>query len=184
MPHPTADVSVRIGWEDDAPAIADVQVQTWRRAYADLLPAEVLDQLDADAFAERWRDSLARPKDARHRVLVALDRATVTGFAATAPASDPDSDPVSDGEIAELAVRPDATRRGHGSRLLQACVDTLRADRFTTTVMWLASADDGCRRFLTSAGWAADGAHRELDLYGDGTVAVRQVRLHTDLTGD
>lgn len=184
MPRPTADVSVRIGWEDDAPAIADVQVQTWRRAYADLLPAEVLDQLDADAFAERWRDSLARPKDARHRVLVALDRATVTGFAATAPASDPDSDPVSDGEIAELAVRPDATGRGHGSRLLQACVDTLRADRFATSVMWLASTDDECRRFLTSAGWAADGAHRELDLYGDGTVAVRQVRLHTDLTGD
>jgi hypothetical protein len=37
------------------------------------------------------------------------------------------------------------------------------------------------RQFLTDAGWAPDGAHRELDLRGDGEVLVKQVRLHTDL---
>ena len=45
--------------------------------------------------------------------------------------------------------------------------------------------DDVRRTFLTEAGWAPDGAHRELDLHGNGTVRVKQVRLHTDLgTGD
>ena len=174
-------MSVRIGWVDDAPAIGAVQAATWKKAYADLLPADVLDQLDADALAARWRDSMTRPTDARHRVLIALDRATVTGFAVTGPASDPDTDPIAVGEIAELAVHPDATGQGHGSRLLQACVDTLRSDKFTAGVIWLSSTDDSCRRFLTAAGWAPDGAHRELDLYGDGAVSVRQVRLHTDL---
>ena len=181
MPKPVADVSVRLAWGDDAAAIAAVQVATWRQSYAGLLPADVLAQLDDDAFAARWRESIARPADARQRVLVALDRVRVTGFAATAPADDPDSDPIAVGEIAELAVHPDARNRGHGSRLLQACADTLRADKFTTGVTWLTSTDDACRSFLTAAGWAPDGAHRELDLYGDGTVAVRQVRLHTDL---
>ena len=38
--------------------------------------------------------------------------------------------------------------------------------------------------FLTGSGWAADGAHRELDLRGDDSVRVRQVRLHTDLRED
>ena len=37
------------------------------------------------------------------------------------------------------------------------------------------------RGFLDGAGWAPDGAHRELDLDGAGTVRVKQVRLHTDL---
>ena len=182
MSSPVADVSVRIGWTEDAAAIGAVQVAAWRQAYAGLLPADVLTELDPAAFADRWRESMARPADARQRVLVALERAGVAGFAATAPADDPDADPVAVGEIAELAVHPDATKRGHGSRLLQACVDTLRGDRFRTGVFWLASTDDACRAFLTAAGWAPDGAHRELDLYGDGTVAVRQVRLHTDLT--
>ncbi len=116
--------------------------------------------------------------------LVALERNTVRGFAITTPSPDPDADPVADGEVAELTVDPEHTRQGHGSRLLHACVDTLRADRFTRAVLWVNSTDDIRRSFVTAAGWAADGAHRELDLRGDGEVLVKQVRLHTDLTED
>jgi len=181
MSTPTADVSVRVGWADDAAAIAAVQVRAWRQEYAGLLPDEVLAALDPADFAEAWAASLARPQDARNRVLVALERNTVRGFAVTGPASDPDSDPVADGEIVELTVDPEQTRHGHGSRLVQACAETLKADRFSTAVIWLASTDDARRAFLTGAGWATDGAHRELDLHGDGSVRVKQVRLHTDL---
>ncbi len=181
---PTADVSVRVGWADDAAGIAAVQVRAWRREYADLLPPEVVGSLDADEFAQAWRTSLGSPRDARNRVLVALERNTVRGFALTGPAADPDLDPIAVGEVSELTVDPDHARHGHGSRLVQACADTLRADRFDTAVVWLSTGDDVRRAFLTGAGWAADGAHRELDLHGDGSVRVKQVRLHTDLRTD
>ena len=85
----SADVSARVAWADDAPAIAAVQVRAWRTSYADLLPAEVLDALDADQFAEGWRASLGRPADARNRVLVSLERNLVTGFVVTGPAYRP-----------------------------------------------------------------------------------------------
>lgn len=176
---PTADVSVRVAWADDAEAIAGVQVKAWRQAYDGLLPVDVLEALDPADFAAAWTASLAKPKDARNRVLVALERNTVRGFAITSPSEDPDSDPVLDGEVSELTVDPDQTRHGHGSRLLQAAVDTLVADRFRRAVTWVVATDDGLRRFLTDAGWAADGAHRELDLDGTGTTRVKQVRLHT-----
>jgi ribosomal protein S18 acetylase RimI-like enzyme len=179
---PTADVSVRVGWADDAAGIAAVQVRAWRREYAGLLPAEVLEAMDPDEFASAWRASLTSPRDARNRVLVALERNTVRGFAMTGPATDPDVDPIAVGEVSELTVDPEHTRHGHGSRLVQACADTLRADRFGTAVCWLNTDDDVRRAFLTEAGWGADGAHRELDLHGDGSVRVKQVRLHTDLT--
>jgi GNAT superfamily N-acetyltransferase len=179
--RPTADVSVRVGWADDARGIAEVQVRAWRAEYAALLPADVLEALDPVDFAAAWQASLDRPKDARNRVLVALERNTVRGFAVTGPASDPDVDPIVDGEISELTIDPDQTRNGHGSRLVQACADTLRADRFTTALVWLNSGDDVRRAFPTAAGWGPDGAHRELDLHGDGSVKVKQVRLHTDL---
>ncbi len=181
---PTADVSVRAAWLADAPSIATVQVSAWRDSYAGLLPAEVLDELDPEPIAQHWGSSLDKPGDARNRVLVALERATVRGYAVTGPSPDPDADPVADGEIAEIVVDPVARGSGHGSRLLQACADTLRADRFTRATTWLASSDDAMRRFLADAGWAPDGAHRELDLRGDAEVRVKQVRLHTDLGGD
>jgi ribosomal protein S18 acetylase RimI-like enzyme len=177
----TADVSARIAWAEDAAAIAAVQVRAWRSSYAGLLPAEVLAALDADQIAEGWRQSLATPQDARNRVLVALERNLVTGFLVTGPSSDPDSDPVATGELADLTVDPHKRGAGHGSRLLQAGADTLVADRFTHAVMWLPAADDMLRSFLTSAGWGPDGAHRTLDLMGDGTTTVKQVRLHTAL---
>jgi ribosomal protein S18 acetylase RimI-like enzyme len=180
-PGPTADVSVRVGWADDAPGIAAVQARAWRSEYVDLLPTDVLEALEPAELAAVWHESLARPKDARNRVLVALERNTVRGFAVTAPASDPDTDQVADGEIVELTVDPENTRQGHGSRLVQACAETLKADRFSRAVVWVASTDDARRGFLTEAGFAPDGAHRELDLHGDGTVRVKQVRLHVDL---
>ncbi|HET6165870.1 MAG TPA: GNAT family N-acetyltransferase [Marmoricola sp.] len=176
-----ADVSCRVAWADDAGAIAAVQVRAWRASYAGVLPAELLDGLVAEDFAAQWSTSLHNPPDARNRVLVALERNLVTGFALTGPATDPDCDRIVDGEIADLTVDPHKRRAGHGSRLMQAAVDTLKADRFTRAVTWVAATDDATRGFLTTAGWAADGAHRTLDLTGDGSVQVKQVRLHTDL---
>ena len=181
MSEPRSEVRVRVAVPADAPDVARVQVEAWRERYADLLPAELVDAMNVDDFAERWTSSLQRPGDARNRVLVALDGDDVRGFAVTGPAADPDTDPIADGEINELVVEPSHRRRGHGSRLLQAAVETLRSDRFTRGTLWLASPDDDARRFVTEAGWAPDGAHRELDLRGDGAVRVKQIRLHTDL---
>ena len=179
MSSPTADVSVRVAWADDAPAIGALQVRAWRTAYAGLLPAEAIP--DETVATEAWRSSMTRPADARNRVLVALERNRVVGFAVVGPAADPDCDPIADGELLELTVDADERGKGHGSRLLTAAVDTMTADRFTRAVFWAIATDDELRAFLTSAGWAADTAHRELDLDGTGSTRVKQVRLHTAL---
>lgn len=179
---PTADVSVRIAWADDAGAMASVQVGAWRAEYADRMPAAFLDALDPDEIAAAWHQSLNHPAEARNRALVGLEHNTVVGFAVTVPATDPDCDPGADGELAELVVDPDHRRQGHGSRLVQAAVDTLVADGFTRAVTWVAGADDVRRGFLAEAGWEPDGAHRELDLDGSGDTRVKQVRLHVGLT--
>lgn len=179
--HDVADRSVRVAWADDAVAIGSIQARAWRETYAEVLPIALVEQIDAGAFAEQWRAAIAAPPTAKHRVLVALERNTVAGFAATAPSEDPDADP-RDGEIVAFHIDPAAFGAGHGSRLLAAAADTLRADGFTQARFWVVVRDDALRAFLEPAGWAPDGAHRELDLTGDGTARLRQVRLHTDLS--
>jgi GNAT superfamily N-acetyltransferase len=180
MASPTADVSVRIAWADDAAAVAEVQARAWRTTYAGVLPAEAL-ALDPVAISQAWAAALRSPGDARNRVLVALERNRVVGFAVVSPATDPDCDPVADAELQELVVDPEERGKGHGSRLLQAVADTMQADRFTRAVTWTLAGADDLRRFLTEAGWGADTAHRELDLDGTGATVVKQVRLHTAL---
>ena len=182
MSSPTADVSVRVAWADDADAIAALQARAWATSYAALVAAD--GGPTVSDFAAVWHASLSKPGDARNRVLVALERNRVVGFAVTAPSNDPDSDPVSVAELMEFTVAEGERRLGHGSRLLQAAVDTMAADRFTRAVTWLLAEDDALRGFLAEAGWAPDTAHRTLDLDGTGATQVKQIRMHTGFAAD
>ncbi len=102
----------------------------------------------------------------------------VVGLVSAGPATDADRWPGTDAEIYEFRVQPDRTGQGHGSRLLQAAADTLVSDGFRTASTWILQADLDVRRFLESAGWAADGARGELDV----GVSVPVLRLHTRLS--
>lgn len=161
-------------------AIAQIQVAAWRNDFAQLLPTEELQALKSAQFAESWEASLTKPQDARMRVLVALERATVRGFALVHPSQDPDTDQVADCEVGEFVVDPLHRRAGHGSRLLQATIDTVQADKFSRALWWVNSGDDVLRAFVTESGWEADGAHRELQ--SDTGTTLKQIRLHTDLS--
>ena len=174
-----ADVSARLAWPSDASAIAHIQIAAWRLDYTDVLPTETLLALKAEQFTESWEASLNKPQDARMRVLVALERATVRGFALIHPSQDPDADAVSDSEIGEFVIDPLHRRAGHGSRLLQASIDTLLADKFTHALWWVTASNDILRTFVTGTGWESDGAHRELQ--SESGVSLKQIRLHTSL---
>lgn len=171
--------SVRLALPGEAEAIATVQ----RRAWTALEPGvgqALLSKVDLAGMTEAWRTAITRPPLAQHRVLVAVGSGRIVGFAAVGPAADPDATPGEDGEVLEFVVDPPARRQGHGSRMLHAVVDTLRADGFSRAQWWLRSVDDDLRAFLTSTGWGPDGAHASIEDEDTGTT-IKLVRLHTDI---
>lgn len=180
MSSTDAPDSVRLALPREAQDIAALQARTWADEFSD--HPELMAEVTVEEIAEVWHRAITRPPIAACRVLVALSADGVVGFATTLPSDDPDATPGTDGAIAEFLIDPEARGRGHGSRLLHACVDTLRADGFTVATCWVGSTDDVMRAFLTDAGWAPDGSHREIGL-SDGSVRVKQVRLHTDISG-
>lgn len=180
-PGPLADASVRTGRVSDAPAVGLVQAIVWRDAFAELVPPEVLEAFEGPAFAAVWRRSLQDPPTTLHRLLVACAGDQVVGFVAIGPAEVTD-DTVSttDGELSVLAVHPDARRAGHGSRLLNAAADTLRAGDRTAVLTWLPSTDEQSRAFTDAAGLVPDGAWRER-VVGPGGETIREIRVRADL---
>ena len=171
-----ADVSVRPARPPDAPAIARVQLTTWRAAYGEVLPPEAL-ALDEADVATAWEQALSQPPSPYHRVLLALEGDDVVGLASCEPATDDDLETAT-GELGALLVEPAWGRRGHGSRLLAAAVDLWRADDVEQAVTWVFESDQVVEGFLSSAGWGPDGAARTLE---SGVTAVRQRRWHTAL---
>ena len=188
MPAPpeVAAGFVRPARAGDAGALARIQVASWRRGFAGIVPDPLLDQLTSDeaesVWRDRWREAITKPPTSRHRVLAAVTAAPereVAGFASAGPATDADRWPGTDGEVYELRIAPERVGYGHGSRLLQALADTLTEDGFHTISLWALEADTALRGFLEEAGWAPDGARGELDV----GASVPVVRLHTAISG-
>jgi ribosomal protein S18 acetylase RimI-like enzyme len=173
------DTFVRLALPRDVATVAAIQARVWIESYASALPAEVLAQLEETATAQ-WTAALDEPPTDAHHLLVAIvfDQAAerVVGFAAVGPSDDDDTDPRQVGSLVALMVDPDQRGAGHGSRLLAAAVETMRANRFTTAITWQPEADAAMRTFLLTTGWAPDGARRELDT---GLATLTELRLHT-----
>ena len=172
---PVADASVRVARESDAPAVGLVQATVWREAYAAVLPPEVVEAFEPAAFTRAWRSSLASPPQGVYRLLAACAGEQVVGFASVGPSQDPDASPLT-GELTAIAVHPQARRVGHGSRLLNAAVDTLRGAGADTIHAWLLASDEQTRGFFVRAGLSPDGAFRDRVVSPDGRTA-REVRL-------
>jgi GNAT superfamily N-acetyltransferase len=175
--------SVRLAWPAEALNIAELQRRSWAVQWPADLAELMLASVSLADMVESWRLAIERPPKAAFRVLVATDGERVVGFATTMPNQDEDADRGTEGAIDEFVIDPPAQHHGHGSRLLNACADTLRADGFARACCWVNAANDAFRRFLTAAGWAVDGATREIGPE-DGSIRLKQVRLHTDLVAE
>lgn len=173
MPVPD---SVRLAMPAEAVDVARLQRREWSRTP---LLASAMKGVSADETVRAWHEAIIKPPLAHCRVLVAIGQGQVVGFAVTGPSGDPDAD-VTDGLIAEFVV-DEAGIDAHHGRLLNAAVDTLRADGYETASIWIPSDADPMREFLVETGWATDGAHREIGDEG-GEESVKLVRLATDIT--
>ncbi|RCG32519.1 GNAT family N-acetyltransferase [Sphaerisporangium album] len=193
-----ADVGVRAARREDVPAVTATQIRAWKSGYGRFIPEEPLEQMTGPAAQElwgrQWEEAVVAPPSPRHRLLVAVETEDlltslaeshgepggqrVVGLASHAPAEDPDLDPSTTAELLTLLVDPDHTRRGHGSRLLNATVDHLREDGYASVVTWVFADDHARLGFLASAGWAPDEAERVLDM----GRPVKMIRLATDIS--
>jgi GNAT superfamily N-acetyltransferase len=135
-------------------------------------------QAAASELAVVWHRSISRPPLATYRVLVATEGRTVVGMIAVGPSEDGDAD-AADGTVIDLMVSPEARRHGHGTRLVQAAVDTLRADGFTRATWWVATTADDLRGWLQAMGWEPDGVHASAE---GPAGTLKLVRLHTDIS--
>lgn len=169
--------TVRLALPAEAADVARIQ----RRAWSESGLADAVGTMSAQEATRAWHEAIVKPPLAHLRVLVALAEAGVVGFAVTGPSGDPDRADTH-GTIAELVVDPQHRGDGHGSRLINAAVDTLRTDGYEVATMWVRADDDPLRGFLTSCGWGADGAHQEVAM-DESAPHVKLVRMHSDISG-
>ena len=156
-------MSVRLAMLEDAPAIARIQVETWRVAYRDILPNEMLAALSIEKRTERWRTWMKTPDT---HLYVAEDGAIV-GFAHVGPSRDEGAENTH--EIYAIYIDVAHWRKGHGRALLRACIDDACGKKIT---LWVIEKNAPARAFYEATGFAFDGAKK----IEDGITEVRHSR--------
>ena len=173
-----ADAGVHTATAADLSEIVRIHRETWRLAYAQLLPQEVLDTLDTD---EAW--ALAVQQGA---VLKATEGEWTVGFVVASKAPD-DEVAKADGTLPEDAattalvsvlVEPRWGRRGHGTRLVAEAGRRLAEAGATRGIAWVPEADKASKSFYERLGWTGDGTVRTLDAGGR---PLREIRVSGSL---
>lgn len=141
--------TLREAAQSDAEAIARVHVETWRAAYAGVVPDRYLIGMSVEGQTFQWRKLLRRPAE-RHLTLVTeVAGAGVVGFgSAGAARSRP---PPASGEIYTLYVATDWQGRGIGRALLLALLGRLGRQGHEAAYLWVL-ADNPSRFFYERVG--------------------------------
>lgn len=140
MRDATADIGIRPATADDASAIAQIHVESWRSTYAGILPDEVLLNLDtAQHEARWWRHVLGRFRR-NHFVYVAEDGdGNVVGFASAGPSRHP-SLPYR-AEVYTIYLRDEYHGRGIGRDLFASTVAGAEKARGPSLIVWCLSGN-------------------------------------------
>jgi L-amino acid N-acyltransferase YncA len=111
------------------------------------------------------------------RVLVADDAGEALGHTTFGKSRDEDV-AAGVGEIRTLFVRPAAWRRGVGSALMRAALDSLRELGYTDATVWSFAANARANAFYEHHGFRRDGAEKREEVWAD----LLQVRYGLELS--
>jgi ribosomal protein S18 acetylase RimI-like enzyme len=138
---------VRPATLEDAEAIARVNVATWRSAYRDLLPDDLLAALNEANYAERWTRLIG---EGSGRVFVAEEPEGIVGFASGG--HERAGEHGYEGELYAIYVLDSAARRGHGRELVRAVAGALREMNLPDMIVWVLRDNIRARGFYERLG--------------------------------
>lgn len=173
---------------EDAPAIARVNIDTWRTTYRGIMPDAALDALSYAHSQANWCRVLQNPQSRSFVKMVVDEHNGVVGFAAAGPERSGELD--FEGEIYALYVRQSAQRTGLGRGLVMAAATKLMSQGYESMVIWVLRDNQSGRAFYERIG-GLQVAEREIAIaevmlpeigYGwrDLASALRQQFAHHD----
>jgi GNAT superfamily N-acetyltransferase len=158
---------VRLARSEDASALAEVLIATWRSTYRGIVPDAFLDELSVDASTERWKSSLSENES---HTYVAEDEAGVFGFASGGKLREPLAE--YDGELWALYVSDAGHRRGTGRELVHAVAGHLVESGYQSMLVWVLQQNPAVGFYRRIGGKAVSGKMIEI-----GGVALPDLAL-------
>jgi GNAT superfamily N-acetyltransferase len=166
---------VREATLNDAAAIAQVHVDTWRTTYRGTVPDDYLDQLSYEQRRQIWAGILSATSS-DHFTYVAEDEiGQIVGFANGG--LERTGNRLYQGELAAIYVLATHQGRGIGRRLVSVIVERLNQIDINSMLAWVLIGNSACQFYLALGGQQI--AEKQVEIGGTFLDAVAYGWLNT-----
>ncbi len=142
------DTLIRSAHPGDAPAIAKIHVESWRKVYKKILPPAYLRRMNYGHMAQQIQKGLV---DARNTYLIAEgQQGAPIGYICGGP--ERTGHQIYHSEVYELYITPQYQRQGTGRRLLSALASSLHQQRFYALMVWVLASNPNHRFYEKTGG--------------------------------
>lgn len=177
-------VTVRRAGPEDAPALAEVHVRSWRAGYRGVVPDEHLDGLSVSAREARWLEKFAANAGTEWSLWIAEEDGRPVGFSDCGPSRDEDDDPATVGEITTFYFLPEAWGTGTARTLMETVLQRMRGRGFSECTLWVLRDNPRAVGFYERAGFARNGAEKAVRIGGKPLTEDRYRRPLGKLAGE
>lgn len=168
MADEQASLRIRRATAEDALGIARVHVRSWRESYGHVFSAFLLDGLNVQARAERWRRILTAGAEVWVAEVRARTGERIVGWASAGASRDTDGPaPL---ELNGIYVLRDHYGTGAGQQLLDAALGDAPA------YLWVLADNPRAQAFYRRNGFLPDGTTKVDTFGGEPANEVRMVR--------
>lgn len=126
------DFKIRRARVEDAQSIGLVQVESWRRTYAGIIPDAYLASLDEVERASMWKREI---ESGRFFIFVVEDQWGIFGFVSGGEIREPIQG--YDCELYAIYLMPALQRRGVGQELALTLREALLMESFSSMIVWV-----------------------------------------------
>ncbi|WMT38848.1 GNAT family N-acetyltransferase [Paenibacillus sp. D2_2] len=152
----------------DAEAIANVHVASWRTTYRGVVPDSYLSDLSAQKRAEMWKRQLSGTEQSMNIFVAETEQGEIIGFA-SGGRSRSDQLPY-EGELYAIYLLEVYQRLGIGRKLMLSVGSQLRETGYRSMLVW-ALEDNGYCAFYESLGGEST-AYEDVEIGG---ISLREV---------
>ena len=147
----------RINADDNRFEISNIYEQSWKTAYAGIVPQEYLDSIPKGQWASKvdrtgWTTLVCKCDEK----LIGTTSVSKSRFKEY-----PDA-----GEIISIYLLPEYMHRGYGKELLKAAIDELQGQGFKEIFLWVLEDNVNARRFYEFHGFEQADGKIEVELSG------------------
>jgi ribosomal protein S18 acetylase RimI-like enzyme len=139
--------------ENDSETIARILIASWRLAYKNIMPDDLLDNLSVDQRKSRWEHHFCNGGEA----YLLWDESSICGLVEVCQFRDKIDGFTSYGEIPVLYLMPDKIGCGFGSMLMKFALSLLAGRRMGNVGIWVLEKNTRAINFYEKHGFLFSG---------------------------